>query len=264
MAHQVPKLNLEGFNNLTKSLSFNLYDICYAKDAKTRREYIEYIDAAYSAERLTEILREVTSIIGATVLNIARQDYQPDGASVAMLIADGPLNPQSPSPEVAIPHGALVGHLDASHICVHTYPESHPDWGISTFRVDLDVSTCGEISPLRALDYLLGSFEDDVVTLDYRVRGFTRDTDGRKHYIDHEIRSIQDFVDTDILERYEAVDINILERNLFHTRLMVRDFDLDDHLFGEGVDEMDPDEQILVSRRVQQEMLEIFHGRNLG
>ena len=38
------KLKLHGFNNLTKSLSFNIYDICYAKTPQHRKEYIEYID----------------------------------------------------------------------------------------------------------------------------------------------------------------------------------------------------------------------------
>ena len=34
------KLKLYGFNNLTKSLSFNMYDICYAKTAADRQRYI--------------------------------------------------------------------------------------------------------------------------------------------------------------------------------------------------------------------------------
>lgn len=62
---------------------------------------------------------------------------------------------------------------------VHSYPESHPDNGISTFRLDIDVSTCGHISPLKALNYLIHSFDSDIVTMDYRVRGFTRDVDGK-------------------------------------------------------------------------------------
>ncbi|MEE8429609.1 MAG: S-adenosylmethionine decarboxylase, partial [Gammaproteobacteria bacterium] len=80
-----PKLKLHGFNNLTKTLSFNIYDICYAKSLQQRREYIEYIDEAYNAERLTKILSDVAGIIGANILNIARQDYEPEGASVTML-----------------------------------------------------------------------------------------------------------------------------------------------------------------------------------
>jgi hypothetical protein len=30
--------------------------------------------------------------------------------------------------------------------------------------------------------------------MDYRVRGFTRDVKGKKHYIDHKINSIQDYL----------------------------------------------------------------------
>ena len=80
------KIKLHGFNNLTKTLSFNIYDICYAKTEKHQQEYIEYIDEVYNAERLTKILTDVTRIIGANVLNIAYQDYDPQGASVTMLI----------------------------------------------------------------------------------------------------------------------------------------------------------------------------------
>lgn len=53
-----PKLKLHGFNNLTKSLSFNIYDICYARSKAENREYIEYIDEVYNAKRLTAILTE--------------------------------------------------------------------------------------------------------------------------------------------------------------------------------------------------------------
>ena len=59
----------------------------------------------------------------------------------------------------------IAGHLDKSHLTVHTYPEFHPDNAIATFRVDIDVSTCGEITPLKSLDYLIGSFDSDIITL---------------------------------------------------------------------------------------------------
>ena len=32
------KLKLYGFNNLTKALSFNIYDVCYAKTEREQRE----------------------------------------------------------------------------------------------------------------------------------------------------------------------------------------------------------------------------------
>jgi S-adenosylmethionine decarboxylase len=80
------KIQLHGFNNLTKTLSFNMYDICYTKTVEDRKAYIEYIDEQYNAEKLTEILRQVTDIIGAKILNVAVQDYDPQGASVTILM----------------------------------------------------------------------------------------------------------------------------------------------------------------------------------
>ena len=81
------KLKLYGFNNLTKALSFNIYDICYAKSAREQRDYIKYIDEQYNSDRLTKILSQVTDMIGARILNIAKQDYEPQGACVTMLVA---------------------------------------------------------------------------------------------------------------------------------------------------------------------------------
>jgi S-adenosylmethionine decarboxylase len=260
------RLRLHGFNNLTKTLSFNIYDINYAATADQDVGYIQYIDEAYSAERLTEILTRVADIIGANVLNIARQDYDPHGASVTMLISEEPVaaenisNTESPGP---LPE-AVVAHLDKSHITVHTYPESHPDNGISTFRADIDVSTCGRISPLKALNFLIHSFESDIVILDYRVRGFTRDVNGKKHFIDHKINSIQNFMARDTRERYQMIDVNVYQENIFHTKMVLKEFDLDSYLFGVDVDDVSPKEQRNISEKIRREMMEIFYGRNVA
>jgi len=261
----LPKLELKDFNNLTKTLSFNIYDICYARDEAQRCAYIEYIDEEYNAERLTRLLTDVCEIVGATILNIAHQDYEPQGASVTMLISEEPLmsegisNSEAPGP---LPE-SVVAHLDKSHITVHTYPESHPDNGISTFRVDIDVSTCGRISPLKALNYLIHSFDSDIVTMDYRVRGFTRDVDGRKHYIDHAINSIQNFIADDTKARYQMIDVNVYQENIFHTKMMLKDFELDNYLFGVEERELDDTVCQSIRQRLEREMLEIFYGRNI-
>ncbi|HEU0197957.1 MAG TPA: adenosylmethionine decarboxylase [Nevskiaceae bacterium] len=271
-----PNLKLLGFNNLTKTLSFNIYDICYARTHEHQQEYIEYIDEAYNAERLTTILTEVSHIIGANILNIARQDYDPQGASVTMLISEGHHDGLDTPSTIATPAKAgkakaktraekqtAVAHLDKSHITVHTYPETHPDAGISTFRADIDVSTCGRISPLNALNFLIKSFESDIVVLDYRVRGFTRNVRGTKHFIDHSIDSIQNFMSKDVGERYDMVDVNVYQEYMFHTKMKLKELDLDTYLFGEGVSELPKREAKRIRERVNREILEIFYGRNI-
>lgn len=279
------KLRLQGFNNLTKTLSFNIYDICYARTPMHRTDYIKYIDDVYDAEKLTQILLNVARIIGAHVLNIAREDYDPQGASVTMLIAEdeiagktmtfddseepGPLPGFIPLSQVIregveLPQKrSLVGHLDKSHITVHTYPESHPDNGISTFRADIDVSTCGRISPLKALNYLLHSFESDIVTIDYRVRGFTRDTTGKKFFIDHKINSIQSFVDKADRHKYQMIDVNVYQENIFHTKMLRREFQVENYVFGTDAGSLDAEELDTVRKRLLREMLEIYYGRRI-
>ncbi len=265
MPTQSKKLKLHGFNNLTKTLSFNIYDICYAVTPEQRKAYIEYIDEAYNAERLTQILTDVAEIIGASILNIAHQDYDPQGASVTILVSEEPVaaeelsNTEAPGP---LPD-AVVGHLDKSHITVHTYPESHPDGGISTFRADIDVSTCGRISPLKALNYLIHLFESDIVVMDYRVRGFTRDVKGKKHFIDHKISSIQNYIARDTKQKYQMIDVNVYQENIFHTKMLLRDFDLDNYLFGISPEDLTGREIKMINQKLKREMAEIFYGRNL-
>ena len=273
MVKPIPRLKLQGFNNLTKALSFNIYDICYAVTEEQRNRYIEYIDEAYNAERLTEILTEVADIIGANVLNVARQDYDPQGASVTILISEQPVidradvgremlkDAMRESDEPA--EASVVAHLDKSHITVHTYPESHPFNGISTFRADIDVATCGVISPLKALNYLIDSFESDIVIMDYRVRGATRDVRGTKHYIDHKINSIQDFLSKPIKNRYEMFDVNVYQENIFHTKMHIKEFDLDTYLFEATMNELSFKDRARIEAQVRREIGELFHGRNL-
>jgi S-adenosylmethionine decarboxylase len=250
------KVKLRGFNNLTKSLSFNIYDVCYAKSRADRKEYLAYLDEAYSSKRLEHILRGVATRIGATILNISSQDYEPLGASVTVLIAEGQLTNEK--------RGVLsLAHLDKSHLCAHTYPETDKRSGISTFRVDIDIATCGKISPLRALNFLIRSLESEVLQLDYRVRGFTRTVRGRKVFIDHKIRSIQQFIAPKIRKRYHRADLNLAQEHIFHTKMLLRDFALDHYLFGTTPKKLDKGQRRKIKESLTREMAEIFYAKNL-
>jgi S-adenosylmethionine decarboxylase len=264
------KLKLYGFNNLTKTLSFNIYDVCYAKSEREQKDYIAYVDEQYNSERLTNILCDVTEIIGAHVLNVSKQDYEPQGASVTVLITEESMpvavvDSSCNKGEIDIlkTRKTVVGHLDKSHVTVHTYPEYHPDNAIATFRVDIDVSTCGKISPLNALNYLISSFDSDIITADYRVRGFTRSVDGKKLFIDHNITSIQDYIDDATLKKYDAIDINVYQANLFHTKMLIKEIKLQNYLFNTDVYELPPKERLRISDSLRREMIEIFSGTNI-
>ena len=121
---------------------------------------------------------------------------------------------------------------------MHTYPEYHPDTRLATFRVDVDVTTCGKITPLSTLDYLIGSFDSDVISMDYRVRGFTRDVHGKN--ILRTIRLIRSEIIS--LLRFSAFseteDMNVTEANIYHTKMMLKDIDLQNYLFNTDVNDI--------------------------
>ncbi len=255
------KIRLEGFNNLTKSLSFNIYDICYAKSKESQIKYLEYIDEEYDSDRLRSIIEEVTRIVDAKLINLTTQDYEPRGASVVALISEDH-SVAHRTDQLFVSESSLTGHLDKSHITAHTYPEFDTSTGLASFRVDIDVSTCGTISPLRALHYLISCFDSDVVIIDYRVRGFTRDTRGEKLFIDHDINSIQDFIDEDVLSDYLVYDINILADNIFHTKMQKKELKLNDYLFGSEMEDLDSAERKRIRSLLKKEMQEIFECQN--
>jgi len=263
------KLKLYGFNNLTKTLSFNIYDVCYAKSPREQQDYIAYIDEQYNSERLTNILAEVTNIIGAHILSISKQDYDPQGASVTIMITEEAINKNTEiiadnlEAEILSTRDSVIGHLDKSHVTVHTYPEYHPDKSIATFRVDIDVSTCGKISPVNALDYLIGSFDSDIITVDYRVRGFTRDIDGKKCFLDHKITSIQDYIADETLKKYDAIDVNVYQSNIFHTKMIIKEIELQRYLFNTDAYELPPKTRLVITDDLRKEMIEIFSGMNI-
>ena len=265
------KLKLYGFNNLNKTLSFNIYDICYAKSPREQKDYINYINEQYNSERLTSILCDVTEMIGATVLNISKQDYEPQGASATLLISDEHRKNAGIDEScnlgntmtATVEKESIAGHLDKSHLTVHTYPEFHPDNAITTFRVDIDVSTCGKITPLKSLNYLIGSFDSDIITIDYKVRGFTRDEQGKKLFIDHKITSIQDYIARETLEKYDAVDVNVYQSNIFHTKMMIKEIFLQNYLFNTDTYELAPKRRLEINDALRREMIEIFSGQNV-
>lgn len=246
------KIKISGFNNLTKILSFNLYDFCITLNEDQRAQYINYIHDKYNANRIADISRHIVEIIEANILSVSVQDYEPVGASTMVLMSDlkGGGDP--------IPSAQVNCHLDKSHITAHTYPDAGDPDGICSFRVDIDIATCGEIIPLKAINYLFEAFECDVVYIDYVVRGYTRLENGKKIYNDHHFNSIQDFIRPDIREKFLYVaDMNMPQNNIWQTKLFVKETGPANYLLNpDDVNHPAVKDKMAL---LHQEMLEIYH-----
>ncbi len=246
------KIKISGFNNLTKILSFNLYDFCITLNEDQRAQYINYIHDKYNANRIADISRHIVEIIEANILSVSVQDYDPVGASTMVLMSDlkGGGDP--------IPSAQVNCHLDKSHITAHTYPDAADPDGICSFRVDIDIATCGEIIPLKAINYLFEAFECDVVYIDYVVRGYTRLDNGKKIYNDHHFNSIQDFIRPDIKENFlHLADMNMPQNNIWQTKLYVKETGPANYLLNpEDIHNPAVKDKMAL---LEKEMLEIYH-----
>ncbi len=248
------KISLHGFNNLTKNLSFSLYKLHYLHDEQAQHAYHTQINEHFSAAQLNTLLVNICHAIGGNVLNIAQQDYLPQGASVTLMISEE----AKPDPISDLKAKALVAHLDKSHLCVHTYPEEAPQDGIAIFRADIELSTCGVISPLNVLNYVIEAFDADVIDIDYRVRGMTRDRQGKKLFTLDSIDKVSDFLSVDITDNFYLNEHNSSEHNLFHAKLARKEINLKNSLFNVSNSDFTNEEQRSISAQLKQEIQQLF------
>lgn len=249
------KVKLSGFNNLTKILSFNLYDFCITVNPKQREEYINWINEKYSSLKILEFSRKICEIIQSDIISESKMDYDPVGASTMTLMSDCEGGKWE-----QISHGGVgvKSHLTKSHLTSHTYPDASAANGICTFRVDFDIATCGDIIPLKAINYLFEVFECDVVYIDYVVRGYTRLDNGQKIYNDQYFNSIQDFIDPNVMKNYEYhSDLNMPRDNIWQTKLMIKDMG-PEHFVFEPEDVKHP-EIAAKMELLREEMKEVYH-----
>jgi S-adenosylmethionine decarboxylase len=202
------KILLNNFNNLSKKLDFSFF---FVREAKTEEEKIKvnnYFNDKLNAENVTEILVKLTKDIGANVVGISKQNYDPVGESSVILISEGLVSNIDP-----VNNSQIYFHLDKSHVCSHSYPEFSSTKDISTYRIDFEISTCGNISPLLTINFLIEEMQKvgqlDIIDIDFIVRGFTRDNKDSKIYNDVRINNIAQYIDKKYLNAYETKNVNL-------------------------------------------------------
>ena len=81
--------------------------------------------------------------------------------------------------------------------------------------------------------------------------------------MDHKITSIQDYINKETLRKYDAIDINMYQANLFHTKMLIKEMDLQNYLFNTDIYEIPPKTRLEISNNLRREMIEIFSGTNI-
>ncbi len=202
-----PKLTPAGFNNITRSLCASLYYIGYAETGAAQRKFLSALNTQFAAAKLEQLLRDLCRKLGADIVASSKRAYVPMGASASALIAEG-----------APQHLGQLYHLDKSHLAAHTYPEASQTLSHASFRVDLDLSTCGDVTPLNVLTDLLRTLQPDVFTFDLRLRGFTRDVNGKRWFTDGmELNSqpLSAALDAERLACYQLSETTLMAKRVF-------------------------------------------------
>ena len=58
--------------------------------------------------------------------------------------------------------------------------------------------------------------------------------EGKKLFMDHNMTSIQDYIDSKTLQKYDAIDVNVYQSNIFHTKLLIKEINLQNYLVQYG------------------------------
>ncbi|NMA64914.1 MAG: S-adenosylmethionine decarboxylase, partial [Clostridiaceae bacterium] len=58
-------------------------------------------------------------------------------------------------------------------------------------------------------------------------------------------------------------DVNVYQSNTFHTKMLIKEIELQDYLFNQDVYELPPNTRLEIIDRLRKEMIEIFSGMNI-
>ena len=89
------------------------------------------------------------------------------------------------------------------------------------------------------------------------------DKDGQMRDVVLGFDSIQDYISSDILLKYDTLDMNVYQCNMFHSRMLIKELELQNYLFKTDVYELDPKVRLDITNRLRREMIEIYSGMNI-
>ena len=62
---------------------------------------------------------------------------------------------------------------------------------------------------------------------------------------------------------YDAIDVNVYQSNIFHTKMLIKEIELQNYLFNQDVYEISPKTRLEITNRLRKEMIEIYSGMNI-
>ncbi len=121
------------------------------------------IDRHFSASHLEFMLQRLAKLLGAEILSQSSVHFSPRGASAAFIVGQS---------------NTTLFHLDKSHLACHTYFEQSDESEWQSFRLEIELSTCGDLPTEKILACISSDYNFDALLVDCQHRGFWRDRNG--------------------------------------------------------------------------------------
>ena len=67
----------------------------------------------------------------------------------------------------------------------------------------------------------------------------------------------------DIKSLYDMVDVNVYQENIFHTKMLLKEFDLKHYMFHTRPEDLTEEERRVITDQLWKEMREIYYARNI-
>ncbi len=231
-----------GVNNLTKILSVNLYKVIYVEGEKENGK--KMLQESYPIKKIMDTICSVLQNDGLKIVHVYEQKDLYEEFIVISFSKDKNSNT-----------------LNCNQIQIHTVIEDSAT-NLVVMRIDIEEIVRKDNSALAILNNIVKMIEADVVLIDYHVRGFIQDSVGRKFFNDSEVYSMKDFINVNLLSKYDAHEMNILRSNIYHLKLVVNKINIEDYVTDLNVEELSMQEKFKVKRVINDEILTIFTNKN--
>ena len=67
----------------------------------------------------------------------------------------------------------------------------------------------------------------------------------------------------DMKSLYDMMDVNVYQENIFHTKMLLKEFDLKHYMFHTKPEDLSEEEHKAITDLLWKEMREIYYGRNI-
>ncbi len=219
------KININNFNYLTKNLNILFYKFKYISNNKEKYKYFNYFNKKYNYKKLNKIIINISNIIKIKILNLSFQKYYYKKNNIKKIIN----NKYKKNKKLYIK--TILVHLDKCYIYIFIYLKLNNINKLSFIEINFKISNFNKNNPLKLLNYLINIFNEDLIIIDYKIRGIIKN---KKKYIElrkKKISSIKNYINKKIKKMYDILDVNIYQEYIFYTKMTIKKINISKYIF---------------------------------